>query len=219
MDAKRKRYRVPGRRTKAKFERRVKPRVPYTLSTSRTQWSSTWTFGTAATTDFWRYLYFTPTFDCNGFVDYADVFDEYRVNAIKVTFRPAYDSIQNNQAAGALSQRQAYAHVVVDPSSTVAPSGTYSAATLNEFLSQGKVRTYTLNRPFSVYFKPKVSESVYGGGTAARVYDSPWIKTTEGGVQFRGFHMFLQQNSLGAANENIKLDTFYTFYVSFRYPK
>lgn len=218
MDAKRKRYRVPGRRTKAKFERRIKPRIPYTLSTTRNSWSSTWAFGVASTADFWRYYTFTPN-DINGFIDYADVFDEFRINAIKVTFRPAYDSIQNVTGAGSLAQRQAYAYVLVDPSTTVAPTGTYTAATLNDFLSQGKVVTYTLNRPFSVYFKPKVSEAVFGGGTAARVYDSPWIKTSETGVQFRGFHMFLQQNSLGAANENIRLDTFYTFYVSFRYPK
>lgn len=185
------------------------------LSLKRTSFSSTWVFGTASTNDFWRYYVFTAA-DINNFAEFAAVFDEYRVNAIKVTFRPAYDSVNAPNAAGAIAQPQSYAHVLVDQQSTVAPTGLYTSANLNTYLEQARIRTLTLNKPVSVYFKPKVSDQIFGGGTASRLISSPWVKTTETGVQYRGFHMFLQQNSFSTGNSNIRLDTFYTFYLQFR---
>lgn len=215
-----KKRRLSNRRTmRRRFNISRPMRVKRTMvNAKRTSYSSTWAFGTAATNDFWRYYVWTPN-DVNGFSDYAACFDEFKINAVKVTFRPAYDSVDNLDAAGTLTQPQAYAHYIIDPSSTTAPTGVYNATSLNDFLSQGGVKTRTLNRPFSIYLKPKISEQIFGSGTSGRVDRSPWIKTNETGVQYRGFHMFLQQNSLGTGNTNIKLDTFYTFYVSFRHPK
>lgn len=188
-------------------------KMPNTMmQVKRTCYSSNWTMAPGVLANFWRYYTFT-TGDVTNFAEFAAVFDEYRIAAIKVTFRPSYDNI--NVVDGATAP-QAYAHVIVDPESTLVPSGIYGAGNLNAFLENEGLRTYTLNRPFSIYLKPKCSDSIFGGGTAARTYRAPWIKTTETGVQHRGFHVYLQQNSFSSGNANVKLDTFYTFYLQFR---
>ena len=185
------------------------------LTLKRTTFSSTWSFGTATTNDFWRYYTFTAG-DVGGFQDFADIFDEYKITGVKVTFRPAYDNVHNVAGVGALAQPQAYAHVVKDNASTVVPASTYTQGNMNTFLENQGVKTYTLNKPFSIYTPLKVSDALLGGGTSTRFISAPWIRTNETGVSHRGFHIFLQQNSFSTGNTNIKLDTFYTFYIKFR---
>lgn len=117
-------------------------------------YASSWAFSTASTSGFWQYKVFTPNNSVQNWTEINQLFDEYKVNAIKVTFRPRYDSITGaDNGAGTV---QAYAHYVIDPASTTTPSGTYGAVSLNSFLEQSGVKTRTLNRPFSVYFRPKV---------------------------------------------------------------
>jgi len=209
---------------KRKGLRRIRTRnvIPRSLRMAsimvrRTTYGGAWQFGTAATSGFWQYL--APNMTAfNNFNEFAAVFDEYRVNAIKITFRPRYDNVAlDNSFNAAMNQSQAYAHYCVDPASTVVPSGTYTQANLNTFLEGSGIRTKTLNRPFSIYFRPKVLEQVSGGGTAGVVRDRrPWVRTTETGQIYRGVHMFLQQNNMATGNVNITLDTYYTFYVTFR---
>lgn len=203
-----------GRR-KFNISRPMVSRQPI-LNVKRTFYGGNWTFSTATTNGFWRYFTYDMT-TFQNFAEMASVFDEYKVNAMKVTFRPAYDNTTNVQtAATTLGQVQAYAHVVVDPASTLVPSGVYSSANLNTFLENDSLRTKTLNRPFSVYYKPKVTDQVFNTGTAAVMRKPAWTRTTETGQQFRGFHMFLQQNNMSTVNANINLDVFITFYVQFR---
>lgn len=212
-----------GRRTKRrrtyrkKFTARRKRARSSVLNVARTLYDGAWTFGTAGITDFWRYQAYTAATHIQEFSTLALLYDEYKINRIKVTFRPRYDSVANATAAATqVAQPQAYAHIIMDQASTLTPSGTYVAATVNKFLENGKVRSYTLNRPFTVYFKPKVADTV-GAGTS---YVWPrWFQTSDSGVNHRGYHMFLQQNNLDNSNVNIKLDAFVTVYAQFRNPK
>lgn len=202
------------RRVKRKYMRKSRvPRAPRrvgSIMVKRSNYVGNWTFGTATTNDFWRYFAYDMT-AFNQFSEFAAVFDEYKLNSMKVTFRPAYDSVLNDLAVA-----QAYAHYFVDPASTVIPTGTYTSTALNTFLQNDKVRTRTLNRPFSIYWRPKLLDQVLNTGTGAAMRSSPWIRTTETGASYRGFHMFLQQNNFVTTNTAIKLDVFVTMYVSFR---
>ena len=81
------------------------------LAIKRTTFSSTWSFGTAVTNDFWRYYTFTAG-DIGGFTDFSGIFDEYRIAAVKVTFRPAYDSVINFTGVGAISRFNASGSLV-----------------------------------------------------------------------------------------------------------
>lgn len=204
-----KRQRTMNISGRARRARRTQPQV----SVKRTSYVGAWTFGTANTNDFWRYQTYTM-FNFNNFSEFSNVFDEYKLNAIKVTYRPRYDNIAVSLTGSV--QPQAVAHVVVDPASTTLPGGVYNSGSLNTFMENSGVRTRLLNKAVSVYFRPKVADQVNGSGSIARMVKPGWIKTTEPNVDFRGFHMYLQQNNFSAANTNIVLDTYVTFYVQFR---
>lgn len=206
---------VKRRRFNMVRRKRVGLRPAKRLAIKRTIYAGNWTFGTAATTDFWRYVTFQAS-SINNFTEMAGLFDEYKINAVKITYRPAYDNVANLGAAGTLAQPQAYAHVLIDPASTLIPSGVYSSGNMNTFLENQGVRTYTLNRPFSVYVRPKVQDQLFGGSTSTRTVKPPYIKTTETAVDHRGFHMFLQQNNFANTNTNIRLDIFATYYITLR---
>lgn len=210
---KKKRSTRRGRR-KFNISRPMRPRQPM-VSVVRTTYAGNWTFGTATTNDFWRYVTIDMT-SFNNFTEMAAIFDEYRVNAIKVTYRPAYDNVAGALAASAVTQPQAFAHYIVDPGSTVIPSGTYNITSLNTLLEQGGVKTRTLNKPFSIYYKPQVLDQVFNTGTASVMRKSPWVRTSDTAVSYRGYHMYLQQNGFNTGNINIKLDTYITMYVQFR---
>lgn len=180
------------------------------LVMKRTNYVGSWTFATTTTNDFWRYMTYTPN-NFNNFGEFAGVFDEYRINAIKVTFRPKYDTVTVGQPP------QCFAHFFVDPASTVIPSGTYTSGSLNTFLENSGVKTRSTNRPFSIYFKPKVSDQLNGGGTVSRAISPTYLKTTETNVDHRGFHMYLQTNNFNTVGTtNITLDMYVTMYVTFR---
>lgn len=185
---------------------------------TRTGYAGTWSWATTTTNDFWRYMTFSAA-NIQNFTDMSNLFDEYRINAIKVTFRPRYDSIIGGTTPATTAIAQAYAHVLVDPASTLLPTGVYNASGMNTLLENQGVKTYTLNKPFSVYFKPKVQDSLQGGGTATRVINPGFIKTNETGVDHRGFHMYIQQNAFATDNTQIKLDMYYTFYLTLRNTK
>lgn len=182
------------------------------LVTKRVLYNGAWTMSTAATSGFWRYETFSAG-NINNFAELAQVFDEYKINGIKVTYRPRYDNIDGNTAAAGLVQTTA--HVVIDPDTTnTTPSGVYSAATLNGFLEQGdKVKSYTLNKPFSIYFKPKQLLSTPTGSIGSR---PRFNKTTDTAVNYRGYHIFLAQNNMVSSNNQVILDQFITVYFSMR---
>lgn len=137
------------------------------------------------------------------------MFDEYKIAAVKVTFRPAFDSVVN----GGTNGPQAYAHCLVDAATTVSPSGTYTSANMNTFMENVGVRTFTCNKPFSLYMKPKVSEGLLGGSTSDKMLVAPYIKFTATGVDHRGFHMFIQENGFVATNP-LSLDIYVMYYMT-----
>lgn len=220
MALKRKATRRPFRRTtrrrvfrKARIPRSI---APAKLAAKRTFYAGNWTFGTAAVGDYWRYMSYSLN-QLPSVTEFTSLFDEYKICAIKVTFRPSYDSVDS--AALSISSTtgpQAYAHVCIDPSSTNLPAGIYNSATLNSFLENSGVKSYTTNRPFSVYFKPKIRDQVQGTGANAEIRKAKWIRTNETGAVHAGFNMFLQQNNFSTSNARVQLDMFVTYYMMFK---
>lgn len=219
--------RYPYRRTRRPLKRRRTVRRSYrkrgwssrkgTSGTRvcRTIYNGQWVFSTATTDGFFRFNEFTASTHINNFAELANVYDEYKINRIKVTFRPRYEQgAELPTAAGAIAQPDAYAHYMVDQEyPSTAPSGTYTSATLNSFLENGKVKTRKLSKPFSVYFKPKIANSL----TVGTSYQWPtWLPVANSTINHRGFLMFLQQNNFSNTNTNIALDIFVTVYAQFR---
>lgn len=181
----------------------------------RAYYAGSWAVGVNATNDFWRYYTFTAA-NVNNFSEFQNVFDEYKINGIKVTFRPRYDNVDAQSTIAATTAYLPTSHICIDPQSTLIPSGLYNQSNLNAFLEQGNVKQRRCNRPFSVYFKPRVDMGVNGGGTAVKSIKPGYLKTNDTGVVHKGFHIFVQSHSFATATVMPVFDIYYTFYMTFR---
>lgn len=208
-----KRRRVMRRRSAGYMSTR-RPGIPRTpkMTFKRTMFIYNWTMATTTTNDFWRY--FEPNLsDLPDLSQYQDIFDEYKINAFKYTFRPRYDTTTSGNSS---SIPQAYAHIIKDPGSTVSPSGLYGSATLNSFLANGNVKSYTLNRPFSVYMKPRVYQEMSASTTGLQLAKPRFFRIGDTLIRHRGFHIMLQQNNFGTVNTQVQLDVYLTLYLTMR---
>lgn len=218
---------APSRRmTRRVKARRMTRRVPRgvrlpMVTVNRTWWANNWTPGTTSVSDYWRYFTVQLSQMPNS-TEYTSLFDTYRVNSITLTLRPRYDGFTGNDTTdttlpGVTNQGATRVHVILDPKSPVTPAGLYTSATLNTYLENGKVKTYSGNRAINIPVKyPCFADDV--NGSAASIYRScrsQWISTSATAIQFRGAHVFLQDiNLTGTFGQSF--DTFLTMNVSFR---
>lgn len=173
-----------------------------------------WAFSTAATSGFFRH--FTPGLNAlNNLGEYQAVFDQYKINGIKITVIPRWDGADVGTTA-APGLNMMYLTYCVDPKSTLVPSGTYTSATLNTFLENcnGKTRTRMFNKPVNIYFKPMISaRDLYSASTTTNYVGPKWIATESSSIAHRGVYMFLHDNNLTTSGlSGWSVDIFYTFY-------
>lgn len=189
----------------------------------RTFFVQNWAFGTTATTDFWRR--FSPRFsDLPNHLEYANLFDEYKITGIKITFHPRFGAtnLPVNAANNTVGNNQFY--ITIANSSLeyeLIPSGTYSSATYNTMLEElgSKTRTIRLDKPVSLYFKPNIFEEI--GGTTGYGYKHrpcPWLELKTGlSPQMHGMHAFIHDYNFSNANlQGMGVDIQYTFYFQCR---
>lgn len=209
-----KRRRMSGVRKSTSVPRGIKPQ---SLSVRRTFYNGSWAFSSLSTNGFWRYETFTLA-NLPNVSEYAALFDEYKINAIKVQYRPNYDSVEASatDAATAQTNNKLNVHTLIDQSSTTFPSGAYTGSTLNAFLENGAVRTRDGNKPFSVFYKPKMFQAVNNSGTAATVMPVTWCRTSDTAATHYGHHVFLQFNNMTTTGITAKMDVFVTYYLQFR---
>lgn len=211
----RRKKRTIRKRTYKRRAMRMVRRPSNSLFIKRKFFSTSWVWTTTTTNDFWRYF----VFDLNNIpnvTELQNVFDMYRINGLKYTFMPRYTAVEGS-TAGSTGTPTAYAHVIVDPESTLIPSGVYGSGTLNSLMENTKVRTFNLNRPFSIFYRPKITSQANGGTTSGVISSPKFIRTSDASTLHRGFHMYVQQNQFTAsAAANIVLDVFITAYVSLK---
>lgn len=182
---------------------------------------------TASTPGFWQYRTVSLTSGYNNqsgvnmgglsnLAEYVPLFDQFKLSAYKIVLRPNQVDYNQPMNASSLTGVLPYVHVVHDPMTATIPSGTYSAATVNQFLEQGNVRTYRGDRKVTIYVKrPKVREEY---GTGAIRYISPTWTTLDNSfgqaMEHRGFHLMHSSQNLAAAFP--AYDVFVTYYLRFR---
>lgn len=195
------------------------PFVGKIVSIKRTFNLGYWQPSTVSTSDFWKYYTFRFS-DLPSYTEFQPLFDLYKINAIKVTFRPRFNSFDGANTTdttlpGITNQQGTNLHIVVDPySANTAPTGTYTRSNMNTFLENGKVRTYNGNKAVSVYFKPTILDAI-GDGTVTRAIKAPWLYTGGVGTQHYGFHAFAQDvNMTGTFGQS--WDIFVTYYMQFK---
>lgn len=208
----------PKRKMNISRPRMRKSSLP-SLNVTRTSYLTVWNPNTSSTVGFWQYMSANLQ-NITNYNEYTAVFDTYRINSLKFTFRPRYDSFAGNDTTdttlpGTTAQGGTNAHVIIDPKSSVTPTGTYTSANLNAFLENGKVRSYTGNKPFSVTVKyPTITDDV-NSVTGAIFKRAPFLSTKNTNILHRGMHVFLQDTALtGVFNQSF--DIFVTMNVTFR---
>lgn len=206
------------RMTMRKSMVRQMPRLP-TMSFTRTFWKENWAFSSVTTAGFWRQ--YTPSFgDLPNAAEYTALFDVYRINAVKITFRPRYDGFDANgtNPAGGVTDLP-YLNTYVDPRTNTNTSGAYTAATFNTFVenANGRVKSRKAVAPYSVYWKPLVSVNSYTAGNPGEFKRCPWLSTANyPTVPMRLLNVFISNNNFSANIGVVSFDVFYTFYFQCR---
>lgn len=218
------RMRYRRRSMRRRFVRKVrrtfrKTRSANIVQAKRTILYDSWLPNTASTNGFWRYLIFTLN-DIPSVSDFVNMFDLYKIKAIRINFVPKYDSFGGNDttdttAPGLTNNWGIQPHVIVDPNSTVSPSGVYGVLNYAGFAENGNVTQHAGNKPFSVYFRPRVMDTV--GGVSATPRISPWIQTSQITLNHRGVHVYMTDfNFSGTAFSNQGYNMFVTYYLQFK---
>lgn len=204
-----------------RYTRRMK-RVPRQIVRSsvanfkRTLYYSNWSFSTASTSGFYRL--FSPSFgDLPNVSEYTALFDQYKVNAIKITFLPKFGSTDAGTVATP-GQDQAYIHYYVDPYSVVGPTGTYGTTSFSAFLEAGNnnVKSKKLDKPVSVYFKPKIADQGISG--QYKFIKCPWLSSSSTTTSFRQVFAYITDANF-AAQTTVSVDVMMTYYFQCRFPK
>lgn len=172
------------------------------------------TWSTASVTGFWNVLQMSFNQIPNS-TDYADLFQEYKINRIKVTFVPCYTgSDQTGVAAGASVPML---HYKVETPQFLTPAGAYNNSTLNAYMDTGPT-SKLFDKPISVYFEPTIPTDV--NNTVVETQGPSWIRTTVGGtaILHNGLSFFINFNSFSSPSATFTTDVYYEFYFQTRNP-
>lgn len=221
---KRPRDTAPAPPMKRRKTRSDKPRIPRTLndkgivSIKRKWWVQNWVPGTAATNDFFRNFNFTLS-NAPNVTDFQNLFEFYRITGWLIELVPRYDGFNGNDTVdttlpGITNQNATRVHVNVDPLDTSTPGGVYSSTTLNSFLESGTTKVYSGNKTIKIYIKNPATTDTIGGTTGARS-SSPWIVTSQAGVQHWGAKVFIMNNNFSTSFGQ-DWDIYYTAYMQFK---
>jgi len=201
--------------------RKSLPAPPGTMMMKRKLWIEHWQPNTTTVSGFWRQFNWSVS-QLADFTSIQALFDQYKICRLKLDFIPRFDSFAGNDTTdttppGVTAQPGTQVHVSYDTYTTLAPSGTYGFATLNTFLEQGRIKRFYGNRPFTVYYRPTITQTV--GNVSALNWRSPtWLPTTSGGILHHGPTVFCHDSNFSGTFGN-SFDVFITCYVMFKNPK
>jgi hypothetical protein len=177
---------------------------------------------TASTNGFWRRINVNfGNLPNNN--EYSVLFDEFKITGVKVKFHPRITGVQTLSTASAnlpITNNQFYLtyRKAVDKD-VQGPLGTYSSATYNRFLELAGPRVITrpLNRPISVFFRPKIIDPHGTQHSSTRTVTAGWqnfntIQEDHWGPQF-----FMHDYAFSNANSGqFGVDIQLTFYFTCR---
>lgn len=218
------RRRVPMRR-RAPMRRRRIARVPRAVSSNVVQqtkifkwYRQLWTWSTVATSDFWR-NYTISLADAPNYASYTAMFEKYRINWVKFTFYPQFDSVNlpASSTATPIAGKQ-YLVTAANPDNTVVPAGTYVASSLNNMMASQQCKVQQFNRPIKVLIRdPKVLEDTTAA-VSSRSLTSPWLFTTASGslITHNACQAFWYQTGFDTTPGATYADVYVTMSVTFK---
>lgn len=146
-----------------------------------------------------------------NYTEFTDLFDQYRIVGIRALFMPRLNMQSNSQQVAAFTEIPPI-HTAVDTDDAS------NFASYSEALQHANLKTHNQFRPFSVFFRPKISTAAYSGAfTSYTANTSPWIDCSSPGVQYYGLKI-CTSNYSAANNQSIDptWDIVFTYYLQFK---
>lgn len=175
-----------------------------------------WQPSTVNVDGYWRYQTFKLQ-DLPSFSEISNLFDQVKLNRIKVEYMPKYDSFAGNDTTdttlpGITNQWGSNIHLIMDRDSTLVPSGAYGG-TFNTFCENGNVRTRNGRNKFTVFFAPKVNATIQGANVK-RVRPG-YLSTQDNTPTYYGYHIYIQDPNFSATGlAGQSYDIFVTYYMT-----
>lgn len=138
--------------------------------------------------------------------DFTNLFDFYRINAIKLHFIPQ----ANMNSTGSLDPLSIpVIHYMVDQDDSI------GFANETQALEKEGIKTRRLDKPFTYYLKPRVSTEIYNNGiTTAYALNrrAQWIDCNSSGVAHFGLKGWITT----ASASTMRLKVYATYYMQFK---
>lgn len=134
--------------------------------------------------------------------EFQALFDQYRINGVKVVFMP-----RANSAEAGTNQGLVKFFSCIDYDDNTAPTS------INDILQYENMKCTNVTRDHKRYLVPKIAREVYNSATTT-AYSSGtgWIDCTNAAVPHYGIKYALQQLPAGAQSMDIKV----TYYLAFK---
>lgn len=179
------------------------------LNVVRKFWLQTWVPTTVTTNDFYR-EYRLRLADLPQYTEYSNVFDRYKIAAMKLSFTPKFDNYGGDVAGTKGTTYVSYIRDMYGPPQTL--TGAYSSATYNTFAENGKVHTRRADRPFSIYYKPTLVNTGISGSQKVKAQFLPVANDTV--FHYGPLVFFHDANFSGTWNQ--QYDVWVTYYMTFK---
>lgn len=142
--------------------------------------------------------------------EFTTLFDRYRIVGVKLQFLPG----QNNSDAyiNGFASPLPYLYYAQDWDDAGVPGSQ------TEVTQYGTVKCRRLDKPFSVFIKPKAAAQVYHTGvtSAFATANNAWIDCSNGDVQHYGMKLWLKNVMCDPSHANFNCVVIPTYYLQFR---
>lgn len=144
--------------------------------------------------------------DINNSASIGNLYDQFRLNAVKITFWPQLDSYSTTNTSSATNTPIIYTAIDFDNAAT--PS---NAGTLDQYTTLKK--SY-FKRPHSRYFHPQALAAMYLSSTQTGYYNvrKPWVNMTNQALPHYGIiGAIISTNSADTVEQFVRVTCTYYF--------
>lgn len=139
--------------------------------------------------------------DLPSYTEFTSLFDSYRLCAVKLTVIPYANSAEISTA------QLPIVYSVIDYTDASVPSSA------NALMEYPYCRIQRMDRPYNLYIKPKVADSLYQGAFTGYGMGKQWVSTASPDVEHYGWKYGIECPS--ACGFRVR----FTYYLMFKDPK
>lgn len=144
--------------------------------------------------------------------EFQNLFDMYRIKAIKMVFYPTNTSVSISGGGTAVNIVTPRFISVIDEDDASAPT------TQEELFQYQTCKITTVNKKHTIYFKPKVAQEIYNGASTAYAVPSgtPWLNLASTTIQHYGVKWCMESAGSTAPVGAFSYKVNVTYYLEFK---